>query len=1263
MSADPTELGPYRLVRVAGRGGMGVVYEALHGGLNKRVALKVLPRERAKGRLDRFLREARTAAGLHHTNIVPVFDVGEVGGVPYYAMQFIDGKPLDALLHGTDLTRLPSVDGATRTQGPQASLNLPGPVTQSYAHAGTTASHLPGDGPAADGADHKPHPVHVRPDPYYVSRLCLQAAEGLAYAHARGIVHRDIKPTNLLLDPDSIVWITDFGLAFRPDDPGMTADGAVLGTPRYMSPEQARAEKTDTRTDVYSLGVTLYELLTGHPAFFADSVVGTIQLVLTHTPPPPRSLNRKIPRDLETVVLKAMAKAPADRYASGRELADDLKRFLNGEAVKARRVSVVGKAWRWAKRNPAVATLLAAVLLVFAGGAGLSAYYAGQAAHRERDALANEALANQRADEAKTLNEQLGETLNNLNVEKQKVDAEKRKVDDANRANRRLLYAAHVNLAGVALRENRFERVAELLRETLPQPGQDDLRGWEWYYLYRQVHTVARRVDPASGDDWVALGPTRFATFEEEPMIGTLFGMKISRKQGDLTIYDADTAKPVATRVVSAIGGVARRRVQQSGGDGRWAAYKTLGEQTHWVVVELESGRELGSIPEGFWPRADHIAMAPDTGKVARPVLVGDEPAVGPPAPAFLSGRVAYEIWTLNAKAPPVVTEPVPDLSAEPQVQEAWRECVLSPDGRWLAVLSPERRCVVFDAATGKIVLDRRPPVTRRRVPPELVNLGVAFSPDGKRFAVRSTSDDGFELYDTSGPSPRFVQGVNGLAGPVTSFAFAPDGKRLLVDLANNMFGVFDLAGRQPPHWVRTVGGMPTAMYFRPDGRRVFGYLAGTILEWDLSRPPARAYEGSAEVGHSINAVMLSPNGKQILVGVLENDFTGHVRLDVWDRETGAVRTVASGPALDGASAMSFQWLPDGRVLYIEEHAAHAFGFAPPLTPDLYQVVAAVRLGDEPAERLIVLDAATGRRTNAFWSRTGANIITVSRDGRYVTAESATDDRVFDLHANRAVQDFGIPSYKKEYFWTTLVADPDRFVVVRTEVRGDGKDHGRVEVTDLATGRKSAANDLFVGGLGETRVWVHPRKPVIAFRTADDTERKLVVVEITPDGPRLVKEQVIPADPLAGNLTLAAYSTDGAWLAVPVERRVLLFDTRTWELAHTLTGGVGNVSGLTFDPKGERLFVRYEDADRQEVTVWDTRGGQELLTVACGGPSQQSNNEPIAPHFDGRVYVFARLGEEASLEVETLDGTPVPDAEARKELEEVPVVQRDAVAR
>src|SRR5262245_29309854 len=267
--------GAYRIERPIGRGGMGVVYEAVHLALGRRVALKVLPVEgpRSASQLERFLREARTAAGLHHTNIVPVFDVGQVGGTPYYAMQLIRGRPLDTL--GRAAT-LPLDPDATRDDGNAAGTALT--FTQ-------------------------------------IADVGIQAADALAYAHERGIVHRDIKPSNLLLDEQGVVWVTDFGLARRPEDVQLTHSGALLGTPRYMSPEQALAQHglVDHRTDVYSLGATLYELLTRRPAFDGATLPEVVVQILQRDPVPPRRLNPTVPLDLETIILKAMSRRPEDR--------------------------------------------------------------------------------------------------------------------------------------------------------------------------------------------------------------------------------------------------------------------------------------------------------------------------------------------------------------------------------------------------------------------------------------------------------------------------------------------------------------------------------------------------------------------------------------------------------------------------------------------------------------------------------------------------------------------------------------------------------------------------------------------------------------------------------------------------------------------------------------------------------------------------------------------------------------------------------------
>jgi serine/threonine protein kinase len=203
-------------------------------------------------------------------------------------------------------------------------------------------------------------------------------ADALAHAHAQGILHRDIKPSNLLLDLRGTVWVTDFGLAKASDADDLTRTGDVVGTLRYMAPERFDG-LGDHRADVYALGLTLYELLTLRPAFLADNRHKLVEQVLTAAPPAPRRVRPAVPRDLETVVLKATARDPALRYQAAADLADDLRRYLEDRPIRARRASGTEQAWRWCRRNPAVAGLLATVLLVLAVGAAMAAVFAVRA--------------------------------------------------------------------------------------------------------------------------------------------------------------------------------------------------------------------------------------------------------------------------------------------------------------------------------------------------------------------------------------------------------------------------------------------------------------------------------------------------------------------------------------------------------------------------------------------------------------------------------------------------------------------------------------------------------------------------------------------------------------------------------------------------------------------------------------------------------------------------------------------------------------------
>jgi eukaryotic-like serine/threonine-protein kinase len=357
LPADLGQLGDFRLLREIGRGGMGVVYEAEQISLRRRVALKVLPFAAALDprQLQRFKNEALAAAHLRHENIVPVHAVGEERGVHFYAMQFIEGRSLAALIG-----ELRVEGGRWRVEGEEKPSTLhPPPSTP---HPSPSTLHPPPEGSRC----------------YYdwVANLGRQAALALEHAHTVGIVHRDVKPANLLLDPQGQLWIADFGLAQMAGDAGLTVTGELLGTLRYASPEQVLARRgvVDHRSDVYSLGATLYELLTLRPLFESRDRNELLRQIADEEPCSPRSLHPSVPRELETVVLKALGKEPSERYSTARELADDLQRFLDNRPILARRPTSMERLWKLARRHPTLVGAGLVVLLLLLAGSLLSTF-------------------------------------------------------------------------------------------------------------------------------------------------------------------------------------------------------------------------------------------------------------------------------------------------------------------------------------------------------------------------------------------------------------------------------------------------------------------------------------------------------------------------------------------------------------------------------------------------------------------------------------------------------------------------------------------------------------------------------------------------------------------------------------------------------------------------------------------------------------------------------------------------------------------------
>ena len=435
MPAMPRTLGDFQLIREIGRGGMGVVYEAEQKSLKRHVALKVISFLMAgsEKQLKRFQREAESAAGLHHSNIVPVYGIGEDHGLQYYAMQLIDGVTLAQIVH--QLRSVSSADiaaadhtvashttaakdhssGAHSTvvltrRRPFGTLEAVQRLFGTLTSTGLTTQHgsdvslNPSETPDPDGfassrsmddrAEELQAPEDVCLNPSYIlniARIIANVANALDYAHRQGILHRDIKPSNLLLDCNGTIWVADFGLARQADLASVTQTGEIVGTLRYMAPEQLRGE-ADVRTDIYALGLTLYELLMLKPAVHAPQLLSSQQRSVI---PRLRTARPEIPADLETITLKACMAEPGRRYQSAREFEADLVRFLEDRPILARRVTPLERLWRWAKRNPMIASLSTAMVLLLA----LIAIILGIANHRIQKVLNARNMQYARAEE------------------------------------------------------------------------------------------------------------------------------------------------------------------------------------------------------------------------------------------------------------------------------------------------------------------------------------------------------------------------------------------------------------------------------------------------------------------------------------------------------------------------------------------------------------------------------------------------------------------------------------------------------------------------------------------------------------------------------------------------------------------------------------------------------------------------------------------------------------------------------------------------
>jgi WD40 repeat protein/serine/threonine protein kinase len=918
----PKHIGSYEVVSVLGRGGMSVVYKALQPGLGRVVALKRLsPREPNGPDVARFLREAAAVARMHHPNIVQVYEVGQDGGRPFLALEYLPGGNLAEYLRG------------------------------------------------------------IPADPRDAAELLEKVARAVHHAHEQGIVHRDLKPSNVLLGrPDSetsadgagasleyppreplselVPKVSDFGLARSvTEDQSLTLPDTLVGTPAYLAPEAIRQPGlTTTAGDVYALGVILYEMLTGRPPLVGPTALATLRLVEAADPVPPSRLQPHLPRDLDTIALTCLHKDPRHRYPSALEVAEELRRFLDGKPIRARPVGRLASGWLWCRRNPVVAGLGAALAASVLLGLAVALVLLGQARQSATDAAASAGRAGE--NEARAL------------AAAARADANARLANDR-------AYASDLQFASQMWRNRQFPVLEDLLNGQRPERTDGtDRRGFEWRFLWSASHRPHRSVGlPGQGWDLTAR-PGGYAVAVGDPAVELLDAA------GKLVRTLTATGAKVIRVAVSADGG------QIAGGS----------EDGVIRVWEADSGRLLHTLTGHHGP-VTGLRFHPDSGAL---VTVG------------LDGTL--QVWNLADRSakPRVISRPAvrfhcvavsPDgkrvaVGGSDSAVRVWDTAtwveqpalrghtgdVLSvrfaPDSLLVASGSRDHTVRLWDTATGKAV---------GVLPAHLdAVFALDFSPDGRALATASL-DRSIQVVDVASGLESLI--LLGHGDFVTGVAFGPDGKTLVSSSWDQTVRLWDLTADRPHRlWRGHTGPVRTAAFAPHGGGLATGSQDGTVRVWDSVTGAVRRVFGGNTGG--VLSLALDADGGRLAT------VAGDRQVRVWDVATERVVHTLDGhtervnDVSFGAGGRLLAGAGEGRTLYVWDAAAN---WSCREVAKLPAAVTCVRFDPSGSNlaaghrdgTVTVLEVATGKQRQQLAGHAGAvTALDFSPDGRRLAVAS-----------------------------------------------------------------------------------------------------------------------------------------------------------------------------------------------------------------------------------------------------------------------------------